>query len=451
MDTEETGLVCTGLQFIDSNLYMCTGNQVWKFESGVESWCVEGHGWDLGVDASGNAYTGRPALWSGVMYRLDNDDGTATELTRMGHQIPPGGWGGVYQYTTMEDVHVDDTLGIVCWGGKQNSIKSAIYDANNFLYNLAVRTFDDTAGDQVIVGDLYESGGNVYTHEIMTDYITSDGNSLFAMITPGGGVVNLYKYSWDGTSLTEETSATSIAATSGVGFYVDLWGNLVVVNNRSGVATDFYFYDTNDLAYLGKVEDFPAGITTSWGGVGASYLQGKGIAQGTLEVSGVASTPSTQAWTIGDCNLLENREVCLFADAIPRGTFDYVDALVEDWNDTYSVIIVGINYYSIYESLPLVAIAADSTTQGRNTTIKSVLIDFYRTLGAHAGVDMTYSADLLFSDDEWATAMLPFSGIKGPIPYVRGTSRDPVMYLWEWDPVPMCVRGIYVDKEVTLE
>jgi len=48
---------------------------------------------------------------------------------------------------------------------------------------------------------------------------------------------------------------------------------------------------------------------------------------------------------------------------------------------------------------------------------------------------------LTFSDDDFATAIDPWSGIKVAT-FPRGVTRDPVIYMWEWEPVPLCVRAI---------
>ena len=77
-------------------------------------------------------------------------------------------------------------------------------------------------------------------------------------------------------------------------------------------------------------------------------------------------------------------------------------------------------------------------------------IDFHESLGAHLGVDMTNSSDLQFSEDDFATYQEMVTGYKY-IPFPRGSSREPVLYLYEWEPVPLTIRGLYPSIEVTYD
>jgi hypothetical protein len=141
---------------------------------------------------------------------------------------------------------------------------------------------------------------------------------------------------------------------------------------------------------------------------------------------------------------------CAYADGRPIGTF-VVDGDGElDVGDEYDVLIAGLNYYSILETMPLI----DAETIGRPTAVKSVAIDFIESMGAHVGADMTYSADWHFSDDDFATSIAPYTGYKPTMGYagfLRGMTRQPVVYVWEWDPIPMTIRSITANLEVTFE
>jgi hypothetical protein len=41
-----------------------------------------------------------------------------------------------------------------------------------------------------------------------------------------------------------------------------------------------------------------------------------------------------------------------------------------------------------------------------------------------------------------------YSGFKLPL-FMHGWTAEPVIYLWEWEPVPATIRGMYVDMEIT--
>jgi hypothetical protein len=83
--------------------------------------------------------------------------------------------------------------------------------------------------------------------------------------------------------------------------------------------------------------------------------------------------------------------------------------------------------------------------------LQDVIVDFYETMGAHVGVDMTNSSDWLFSEDSFATPIAPYTGFKGPAALARGTTRDPSIYIYEWDPIPMTIRSITADMEVIID
>jgi len=212
-------------------------------------------------------------------------------------------------------------------------------------------------------------------------------------------------------------------------------------------------------------------------------------------------------------------QVCVYADGLPRGTFTMDRNDIADFNEAdYSVVIAGLNYYSILETESL----HRGPGLGRQATIQSVQANFHETMGAHVGADMTYSADWrfyqkdflmksgsardangtvglpysgepfaageeiylygttnydglhtlaadtnnvelrltapyvaeTFDGTEWVISNTPpglFSSYKGPAPFLRGTNRQPDVYLWIWDPVPMTIRSITANMEVTFE
>jgi len=143
--------------------------------------------------------------------------------------------------------------------------------------------------------------------------------------------------------------------------------------------------------------------------------------------------------------------MCVYADGRPLpGTYTVDANGVIDVNGEYSIVIAGLNYFSILETMPLV----NEETIGRPTAIKSVAVDFFETMGAHVGSDIDHASDWTFSIDDFNTAIDPYTGYKPPMgysPFVRGMSRQPVVYIWEWDPIPMTIRSITANLEVTFE
>jgi len=133
----------------------------------------------------------------------------------------------------------------------------------------------------------------------------------------------------------------------------------------------------------------------------------------------------------------EGEDLCVFADGRPLGTFTVVDGELDGLNeDDYTTIIAGLNYYSIYESFPLIPYP-------EYTSIRNVKIDFYESMGCHVGVSIDDSVDWIFSYDDFATAIDPVTEVKSA-PFMWGSTREPIIYLHEWDPIPLTVRGIYI-------
>jgi hypothetical protein len=439
---------CMGLKISadSTDLYMSNQAYVYKFDlsDGSETWAIAGGEFDMDIDDSNNAY----ACVSNIVTQFATADGATTTYTLMGQSKHAKIW-----RNSAYDVHVDDTLGIVCWGGYQY-YGGPTAEATPWLYNLAVRTFDDSAGDQVIVGDTREQQVVIWTithtERIPVDYITSDGTNIYVLINANAGGNNIYKYSWDGSDLTLEDSSVGIDATSADGIFMDAWDNLVVVNNAAG-GTTIYFYDPNDLSALGNVGGYLNNVADAWSGTGGIYTQGNAIANGDLGTASVPAVPGSGiTWEIGDNGSLKDAYLCLYADGIPQGSFYATDDAIEDWNDTYTVIIAGINYYSIYETFPM--IYKDQWIGGtgaRKTSIERVRLDFYETMGCNFGVSLDEYSALEFSQDDFATAMDPYSGAK-IVTFPRGITREPILHLWLWDPIPMGIRGMYPTMNVVI-
>lgn len=149
---------------------------------------------------------------------------------------------------------------------------------------------------------------------------------------------------------------------------------------------------------------------------------------------------------------LEGATVSLFADARPVEANGYTVAsgALSPAASGYTNTTIGLPYTSILQTMPIVVSLNESDSLGRPTRVNALTINFYKTLGCHAGADATYLADLKFSSDSFATTIPVWSGVKA-IPYPRGTARAPSLYLQEASPVPLTIRNIVADLEVTVE
>jgi hypothetical protein len=85
----------------------------------------------------------------------------------------------------------------------------------------------------------------------------------------------------------------------------------------------------------------------------------------------------------------------------------------------------------------------NQTSKTKNVTVQKVSLDLFETLGVNLGTSMDYSSDIQFATDM-------FTGFK-QMSFPRGTFREPVMYLWVWEPVPWTLRGIYVEEEIIID
>ena len=138
-------------------------------------------------------------------------------------------------------------------------------------------------------------------------------------------------------------------------------------------------------------------------------------------------------------------ELCVYADGVSLGTFDVNESDANDIigidEDAYDVIIAGINYYSIYESFPLVA---SEIARNQRTVTQRVALDLYQTKGVNLGTSMAYSSPIEFAD-----ANDLYTGFK-IAEFPRGTFREPVIYLWEWLPYPWSLRGAYMRESIII-
>ena len=401
---------------------LLTGDLKWSIQTRAT-----GHGYYMVLDSEDNAY-----LKSGTISPLAR---TVAKFSSLDGSI-------LVQYTYTTSSHavyalaIDEDMGILVGGGH---FVAGNDDAT--LWNLTVRALDNLSGAKIALGGTYADGALWYTYIIGSgNIIIHDGYIYVLSYTP---TCTLYKLDSDLNIITEVAGPSS-----GQGFYVDLWDNIVVVNQDASATKDdvLWFYDSG-LAYITKISGMPGMLSTWAAPVGGAWIQGDAVWVGDLGTAtpAVPGTPGVEPNYV-DVDVLTG-DVCVYADGIPLGVF----TVFEDANGTnvidlgaeYDVVIAGINYYSIYESFPLIP-------QGDSASIKDVKIDFYESMGCNVGVDIDNSVDWTFSYDDFATSIEPVTEIK-TAPFVWGSGREPVIYLWTWIPVPNTIRSINPKINVTID
>ena len=192
-------------------------------------------------------------------------------------------------------VAVDEDIGdgIVVSGG----LKVAA-DDDATLWNLTVRELSNSSGKSMALGGTYENGALWYTYIIGTGAIlTHDGYIYVIASTP---TCTLYKIEviWENDVITDLTIVKEVAGpTSGCGLYVDLYGNIVVVNQDASATKDdvLWFYDT-DLNYLSKISGMYGMLATWVSAVGGAWIQGDACFDGTI----TDGTPAVSEITYGN-------------------------------------------------------------------------------------------------------------------------------------------------------
>jgi hypothetical protein len=240
-------------------------------------------GYDLALDADGNAYV---CHFTGNMMKFAAADGAETSLTLMGLKK-----NNAILQSIRNAVVVDDDLGIVVGGGRGYTSTSSGASIISLMYNLSVRTLDDSAGDQVRVGGTYTSEGNTWTYSVGTGCVAVRGGYIYVLlrgVTPS----RIYKYQWNGSSLT--AIADWEGPRYGRGLYFDLYGNLVVVNQTQDLHVDdiLYFYDTAGNS-LGHISGMHTEMLLLWDSVG--YMHGNATFWGELGSDAIPSSAPASA------------------------------------------------------------------------------------------------------------------------------------------------------------
>lgn len=313
--TAFAGTTCLGIKVSTNSEYLYAytdGRQLYKFDlsDGSEVWMVStgtSPGYDIDIDESDNVYVCK----QGTSYTLSKfaaADGTETDMTDMGGAT--GTEGGF-------DVHVDNDMDVVLVGGYDYKIGN-----DTGLYNLAIRTLDNSDGAQTALGGTYEAAPLWMTYTIGTQCIKTYGSYIYVLC-------NDIVYKLDSEL---NTIAQVNAPTYNSGLFIDLRGNIVVINQRGTQNDVFWFYDTG-LNYLTKIDGFYTTMLNTWNNY--TWMKGNVVFDGALEIPGTPAVPAVEAFSNG------------LADVPPARllSFDYPK------EDSY-VIEAGAGYMRFYKDVP---------------------------------------------------------------------------------------------------
>ncbi len=271
------GKTISGIEVSSDNLYLYAytdEKKLYKFNlsDGSEIWQVTTgttRGYDIFLDADDNVYIPNSGtgsiltIWN--MAKFTAADGTKTVFDLMGERKTSSATGNL-PYA----VCVDDDMGIVIVGGAQ-VIATIYYELDNSLiYNLAKRDLGNTEGVQITLGDTYTAGVQTFTRNIATNCVVTYNGFIYVLI-PGN--LTIYKLDSDLT-VKEEVPAPDYA----IGIFVDLAGNIVIVNQdrTSPYRNDIFWWYDADLNFLKtSTEDYYNLMFISWDSlVGGPYIEG---------------------------------------------------------------------------------------------------------------------------------------------------------------------------------
>lgn len=148
---------------------------------------------------------------------------------------------------------------------------------------------------------------------------------------------------------------------------------------------------------------------------------------------------------------LEGRTVVIWGDGRPDANTYTVSSGAITPDVSYTNETIGLPFTSILETMPIVTFDQEGQiTAANRARITGVQVDCLNSLGFHIGTDSAHTNDVRFSSDSFATTMSLYTGLKpeyGPLPFSRGWTRDPTVYISESDPVPLTIRSLILDAE----
>lgn len=457
------------------------GSQIWKVDVGSS------YGYDIAIDGNDNVYI--PNIDSGDdVAKFDASDGAKTNFSESA---------STYAICVDDNMVFGSHTGVVIAGDYQ-------YDFSpTGLYNLSIRTFDDTDGAKIALGGIYKDGSLYRTYSITTGKIRTVGQYIYVLNGDG----QLYKLDSDLNIVANITAPTYRA-----GLFVDIWDRLVIVNQdwSTGQSEIFHYYDT-DLNSLGSIDGFYTSMLKTWdaavGGayIGDSVVYYPGIvprystttttleASGTVEsVAVIPGETEDEVWlsvlrtingqsvryieqmqprswateedmwfvdcgaiydgdatdTISGLGHLEGEEVYILADGAvhPPQTVSS-GAITLDYSA--SKVVVGLPYRYTLKPMRFDITSDTGTTKGSIKKFSEVVISFLETLNAEYGKDTSN----LFSfpwrtTEDYGTEPNLYTGDK-IAQHDGGYSVEDDFVISGIDPMPCTIRAIIPRVKVT--
>jgi hypothetical protein len=153
------------------------------------------------------------------------------------------------------------------------------------------------------VGGLNFGGGFYSAYTIPKRWITTHQGFIYVVgAATGKSNYQLFKISWDGSSLTLEDQADG-PADHVIGMYFDLSNNLVVMRQDWTVTVNdmFWYYDT-DLNFLGKAEDTTRMLRTWDAAAGGAHFSGNVVFYPGVDGSAVDENPGKMVYDLATQN-----------------------------------------------------------------------------------------------------------------------------------------------------
>jgi hypothetical protein len=449
-------------------------------------------GYDLAIDAAGNAYT---AVAGNGIEQFASADGARTILTNMGEA------GDALIVEAIFATLVDDDMGIVIGGGHMYCGTAAYPAKQALMYNLCVRKFDDSAGAQLKVGTPYIDGALTRLPTIGTGNIVTSDPYIFVLANDV-----LHKIEWDSDASKLTIIKSVSTATNSCGLMLDLWGNVVVVNQSSPAPyqDDVLWYYDQDLAYLSKNEGMASGMLNTWNAaIGGAWIGGIGFANGTLGTPLIPGTPDREAEGLGPNSVavipaededevwvivyrtvggkearyleqmqprvVEDQEDLWFVDSgldydgDPDTTFSGLDHLEGEElkvladgaiqppvtvtsgaitiSEAASRVIVGLRFRYTLKPMRF-DLALGGGTKGTLKKFAEVVLSFYKTLNAKYGVDASNLFEIDWRTEEaYGSPPVLYTGDK-PVVHEGGWDPEDSIIISGDDPFPCVVRAI---------
>jgi hypothetical protein len=140
---------------------------------------------------------------------------------------------------------------------------------------------------------------------------------------------------------------------------------------------------------------------------------------------------------------LEGEAMTVLADGVSHAdvTVSSGEVTLTEWTNR---AIFGLQYNSTLETLPLEIESQVGSIRGRVKAIPEITINFYKTLDAQYGTSASDLDDIPWddvSDDLLYTGLVRCRRL-------TGRERDVTIFIYQQEPLPMTVRGIYPKLEI---